>query len=209
MMKARPDLLLPQTVEVFDDGLKARFQRRRKNGSDAQSQTEAHDAADHIRMIMSALKAYIIVELGEGWQAMALPMGLEGLENKGGRSDSCRPGFSQGPPQGPCGKELKKPQVLHPQILHHIEAVQLRQLLGHLWQIPPRRGRGTPHSPLTIQQASPSKNAADGAHARQRARSSAFAQGIVDGLCAHKSQGPNRLQLFAHQTDLLLHTGQG
>jgi hypothetical protein len=209
MVKARPDLLLPQTVEVFDDGLKARFQRRRKNRSDAQGQAEAHDAADHIRMIMSALKAHIVVELGKGWQPVALPMGLKSLENKGGRGDPCRPGFGQRPPQGPCGKELKQPQVLHPQILHDIEAVQLRQLLGHLWQIPPRRGRGAPHSPLTIQQASPPENAADGAHARQRAQSSAFAQGIVDGLCAHESQGPNRLQLFAHQTDLLFQTGRG
>src|SRR5580698_2898598 len=91
MVKTRPDLLLPQTVEVFDDGLKARFQRRRKNGSDAQSQAEAHDPADHIRMIMSALKAHIVVELGKGWQSVALPMGLEGLENKGGRGDPCRP----------------------------------------------------------------------------------------------------------------------
>ncbi|MCE0498854.1 MAG: hypothetical protein LV481_13010, partial [Methylacidiphilales bacterium] len=48
MMKARPDLLLPQAVEVFDDRLEASFQRWRKNRSDAQSQAEAHDPADHM-----------------------------------------------------------------------------------------------------------------------------------------------------------------
>ncbi len=208
MMKARPDLLLPQTVKVFDDGLKAGFQRRRKNWSDAQSQAEAHDPADYVRMIMSALKTHIVVELGKGWQTMALPMGMEGLENKGGRGYACGPGFGQGTPQCSRGKQLKKPQVLHPQILHHIEAIQLGQLLGHAWQIPARRRRRTPHSTPAVQQSLTFKNAADGAHAGQFTQFSTFAQGILDSLCAHESQGPNCRQLLAHQTDLLFQTGR-
>ena len=59
MVKACPDLLLPQTVEVFDDPLEAHFKRRRKNGRDSQGQTKAHDPANYVRMIMPALKADI------------------------------------------------------------------------------------------------------------------------------------------------------
>jgi hypothetical protein len=83
VMKSRPNLFLPQAVEILDDPLETHLQWRRKDWSDFQRQAQTHHPANHIRMVMSSLETHVIVELREFRQAVLPPIGLEGLDNKG------------------------------------------------------------------------------------------------------------------------------
>ena len=208
MVKTCPDFLLPQTVEVLDDCLEADLQRRGKNGSYSQGQTKAHDSADNVRMIMTSLKTHIVVKLGEGWKPVALPMSFQSLENKGRRGHSRRPRFGQRTPQRASGEQLEKPQVLHPQIFHNVEAIQFDPLLCKAGQIPTRRGCRAPNPALTVQQALAPEDAPNGAHAGRFGQIDVLTQRLTNGLCADKTQGTCSLQLLAHETDLSLQSNR-
>ena len=60
MIKAVPDLLLPEMVETFIEILRPMFPRRGKNGRDAQGKTKANDLSEHVRMSVCALEARIM-----------------------------------------------------------------------------------------------------------------------------------------------------
>ena len=82
MVATRPDLLLPQSIKVFDHGLEARFQRRREDRSNAESEAKTHHTSNHIRMVMAALEAHIVVELRKAGKSVQPPMGVQGIKNK-------------------------------------------------------------------------------------------------------------------------------
>ncbi len=64
VVKALPDLLLPQMVEALMEILRPVFPRRGKDWRDAQRQAKADDLPQPIRMGVRALKARVIVKLG-------------------------------------------------------------------------------------------------------------------------------------------------
>src|ERR1035437_7211425 len=76
MMKSRPNLFLPQAVEILDDPLKTHFQWRQKHGSDFERQAQAHPPPTHSRMFMSSPKTHVIVKLRKLRKAVLPPMGL-------------------------------------------------------------------------------------------------------------------------------------
>jgi hypothetical protein len=89
MMKARPDLGLPATVEVLHSRLKPGLARRSKDGSDVQAQTETADATDGIRELVRPLKARVVIELSVSRQAEGAPM-LQQSVSGSLRGDRCR-----------------------------------------------------------------------------------------------------------------------
>jgi hypothetical protein len=73
VMKALPDLSLPEAVEIFDGGLEAGFQWRGKDRRDVEGKTKAHHSSDHIGVVVPALEADIIIKLGKGRQSVFAP----------------------------------------------------------------------------------------------------------------------------------------
>jgi hypothetical protein len=74
MMKPRPDLGLPETVEAFDGRLEPRLPRRDEDGDYSQTQAGPRHPADGIRVDLCALEDGIVVELGVPRQAHGAPV---------------------------------------------------------------------------------------------------------------------------------------
>ena len=69
VVESTPDFLLPAPIEILGGVLQAGFSRWCEHGDDAEAQTQPHDAPEGIAMLMRALEAIVIVELGVGRQA--------------------------------------------------------------------------------------------------------------------------------------------
>ena len=102
-MEALPDFLLPKAIEIFNCALKALLQRRSKNRSDTQSETQAHDSPDYIGVVMAALEASIIIKLGKNRETICAPMRQQAVKGESGRSHDGRPGCAEWSPQGASG----------------------------------------------------------------------------------------------------------
>src|ERR1044071_6272707 len=90
-------------------------------------------------MIMASLKTHVIVELRKLWQAVAFPVGLKRLDNKGGCSDLGWPGFRQGCPERAGCKHLQKAKTIHAQVLDDIKVIQVHRAARQSRQVPPCR----------------------------------------------------------------------
>jgi hypothetical protein len=204
VMATRPDLLLPWSIKVFDHGLEARLERRRKDRSHPQCQTKPHDAPDDIRMVMAALEAHIVVKLREGRQAVPLPVGMQGSKNKRSRSHLRGPGGDGRSPKRPCGQDLKPPEAFHPQVFDQVKGVYLGELLRGRRQIPAWRWRGPPDPVVIIEQTVASENTSDRAHTRYDRQMRLAKEYLVNGLRTNEAQGAFRRELPASRADLSL-----
>ena len=112
VMRALPDLLLPQRVEAFDVGLKARVPRRSEDRSDAVSDTEPDDFADDIWAIMRALKTSIVIKLRAGREADSAPVFFEPCDGPRACDGGVDPSVDARPNGAFGGKDVKKIDAL-------------------------------------------------------------------------------------------------
>ena len=64
MMKAWPDLLLPEVIEALIEILRPVLARGREDGCDPQTEAQADDLAQHIGMSVRPLETGVVIELG-------------------------------------------------------------------------------------------------------------------------------------------------
>jgi hypothetical protein len=205
-MEATPNLGLPESIEAFDVGLEADFPRRGEDGNNAQTQAQADDLADDVWAVMRSLEAGVIVELGEGGQAVFLPKGAQALEGKSG-------GEAWGDPSGHLraqeafgGVGVNEAETFDGQILNAIEGVDLGALESDGGQMPARGGRWAADAGFGVEPTAAQQNARDGAHRRQRRIGEAKAEGLADGNWADEAkiavQGQRSAQLADGQFEM-------
>lgn len=139
VVKALPDLGLPQVVEGLDLVLEARLARRGEDGGDAHGQAEEGDRTEPIGMGMGAMKTEVIVELGVGGQAVGVPMGEQGLVRELGRDGKVQEAAAKAAVQGDSVANLDFAAGLADASLDEVKGVQLRAGSGDVWEMPTRR----------------------------------------------------------------------
>jgi hypothetical protein len=92
-------------------------------------------------MVMPALKARIVIELGIRRKTLAAPVLLQKLDDLRRVRVRCRPRADGRAEQRSTGENLAQSEAFQRQILNHIEAVQLGPALPHGRQIPARDRR--------------------------------------------------------------------
>lgn len=73
-MERVPYLLLPKTVEVLYDCLDSAFMRGGKDQCDSPVEADPRNGTNHVRMVVSALEARVVVRLRKTRQAMHTPV---------------------------------------------------------------------------------------------------------------------------------------
>jgi len=100
-MEALPDGLLPTAVEAFNGGLEACFAGGHKDRDHAKLEAGANDAADGVGILMRALKAGVVIELGIRRETNLRPALEDTFQGpRGSRSAWERPGGSESTMQG-------------------------------------------------------------------------------------------------------------
>lgn len=141
MTPALPDFLLPAVIEAFDVGLEARFAGRRKHRNDAQTQAEVNHAPQMVGLGVGALKARVVVELGEVGAAVGVPVFAQGGEDVVGGEAGTRPALGQMAVQRQGIEHVEQRSVFDDETLDQIESVEFGATLGHGGQMPAGRGR--------------------------------------------------------------------
>lgn len=188
MMRALPDLLLPQRVEAFDVGLKARLARWREDRCDAVAEAKADDFADDVWAIMRALKARIVIELRVGGDADFAPMFIEPHDGPRAGDGGIDPSVDARPNEAFGGEDVEKTDALNGQILDPIERIRIRLATRHSGQIPARRRSRAADATVGIQKPIAGENASDSAHARESHAGVRRGEFEGDGLRADKAQ---------------------
>lgn len=168
MLEARPDLCLPAAVIALDGGLEARLARRSKDRGDLESEAESDDAADGVGVLVGALEAGVVVELGVGGQADVLPVGHQRLESFPSGDEGSGPGLHQSAVERDGVEDFDIDSAANDKAGDDVEAIQFDVPLGHLRQIPASRRSGMWDSSTPIQGASPQQDSSDRANRRQR-----------------------------------------
>ena len=141
MPPALPDFLLPAVIEAFDVGLEAGFAGRRKHRNDAQAQAEVNHAAQTVGVGVRALKAGVVVELGEVGAAKRAPMfGQSGEDIVGGEAGA-RPALGQLAVQRQGIEHVEQRAVFDDEAFDQIERVEFGTALGDGGQMPARGWR--------------------------------------------------------------------
>ena len=206
VLEARPDLGLPAAVIAFDGGLEARLARRGKDRDDPESEAESDDAADGVGVLVGALKAGVVVELGIGGQAHVLPVGQQGLESFPSGDEGSGPRLHQTAMERDGVEDFDIDSAANDKAGDDIEAIQFDVSLGHLRQIPASRRSGMPDSSTPIQGASPQQDPSDRANRRQRTVA-LFQQLTTDRRIAELSQGTGVLEPLASSENDLFDRG--
>lgn len=122
--------------------LEAVFARGSEDGRDTQSQAQQGDGAEAIRLVMRAVEAEVVVELGELGQAVGTPVGDETLAGELGSNGGGQEGADQPAVQGDSVEDLDFAHVLDDEALNDVEGIQLGAGLGDGRQVPTWRRRG-------------------------------------------------------------------
>ena len=138
-----PDFLLPTVVEAFNVSLETGFARRRKDGDDAQTEAQMHDAAQAVGLGVRALKTGVVVKLGEGRQTVILPVCAQGGEHVVGGEAGARPALGQRAVQRQGIEDVQQRSVFEDQPLDQIEGIQFGAALRHGGQMPACRRWGS------------------------------------------------------------------
>lgn len=196
VLEARPDLCLPAAVIALDGGLEARLARRGKDRDDPESEAESDDATDGVGILVSALEAGVVVELGIGGQADVLPVGQQRLESFPSGDEGSGPGLHQAAVEGDGVEDFDIDSAANDKAGDDVEAIQFGVPLGHLRQVPTSRRGGMPDSSTPIQGASPQQDPSDRANRRQRTEA-LFQQLTMDRRIAELSQGTRVFESLA------------
>ena len=182
VVKALPDLGLPEVVEGLDLVLDAMLARRGEDGGDAHGQAEEGDGTETVRMVMGAVEAEIVVELSVGGQAVGAPVGQQRILSELGRNGGGEESAAKAAVQGDAVKDLNLADVLDDESLDDIEGVQLGLGCREVWKMPPRRRWGAAEATGTTDQAVSFEDVGDGGATGQRlAGRGLCTQGTEDG----------------------------
>jgi hypothetical protein len=132
VVKALPDLGLPQVVEGLDLVLEARLARRGEDGGDAHGQAEEGDGTETIGMGMGAVAAEIVGALSGGGPAVGAPVGQPRILSELGGNGGGEKRAAQAAVQGDAVKDLNRADVLDAESLNDLEGVPLG-LGGQRW----------------------------------------------------------------------------
>lgn len=204
VVEAFPDLGLPEVVERLDLVLEAMFAGWREDGSDAQAQAEEGDGAEAIGVVVRAVKAQVVVELGVGGQAMLAPVKQQGVAGELGGDGGSQEAAAKAAVQGDRVEDLDFRAPLDDQSFDHIQGVQFGVALRDLGQMP-TRGRGwaaqTPRGAdqrMTLEDVGDARSAGQGWR-----RCGSDAQGPQDGHRSEFAQGVAMAEVMAQREDLL------
>jgi hypothetical protein len=168
MMETAPDFLLPAAIDIFDGVLESVLTWRSEDGCHAETETQTHDAAHHIPVLMRPLKPRVIVELGIRWEADRLPMRQQRCHRRRRGENRARPRADQATMQRDAVEHFNMQASLNDQAFHEIEAIEFCAARRHLGQVPAGWGSWTPDAPLRIEDAPAFENAMDRADGRTR-----------------------------------------
>lgn len=168
MDEAMPYFDLPEVVEGLDLILDSVFPRRGKDGDYVQCQAKEGHGAKAVGVVVWAMKAEVVVELGIGRQAMSLPVHLEALLGDLGRDCGMLETPAKIALQGDGIEGLDFADAFDDETLNHIEGVQFSPLGRDLGQVPARRWGRSAHSVGWVHQAVSFENVRDGGAAWQR-----------------------------------------
>lgn len=182
VVKAIPDLNLPQVVEGLDLVLDAMLARWGEDGGDAQGQAEEGDGTETIRMVMGAVEAEVVVELSVGGQAVGSPVGQQRILSELGRDGGGEESAAKAAVQGDAVEDLDLADVLDDESLDDIEGVQLDAGRSEFGEMPTRRRWGSAEATGTADQAVSLEDVGDGGAAGQRLAGRGLGtQGAEDG----------------------------
>ena len=125
MVEAVPDGFTPSGIEAFDGSLEASFAGRREDRDHSELEAGPDDSTDGIGILMRALEARGVVELGIGRQTDLGPMLEDTFQGPRGSGRAW-----EGPSRGQCamnrdgGKDVDQGSFFDEQVLDEIEAVQ-------------------------------------------------------------------------------------
>lgn len=124
-MEPPPHFGVPTAVEIFDGSLEPAFLGWGEHRRHAQLKAGAHDAAERILAMMTALKDRVVVELGVGRQPEFFPMLQEGFHGDFGGHQRLRPGARQPAVQRNDVEGLQAHSALEGESFDDVEAVEL------------------------------------------------------------------------------------
>jgi len=203
-MEAGPHSTLPAPVEGFNRRLEARFAWGSKDGRDPEAQTQAHDATDHVAILVGSLKAGVVVELGIGGEAQTFPVFEELVHDPLGRGlGGDRPGLSESTTQRDASEHIEARAVFDAQILDQIEAVEFCLSRGHRGEVPASGRWGNPTAAAAIESAPAFQDPRNRAHAGA-ARDWVLLQRTPQGRRAVLAEGAVLLKLLAQFQDQIL-----
>jgi len=190
VVKAIPDLGLPQVVEGLDLVLEAMLAGWGEDGGDAQGQAEEGDGTEPIGMVMRAVEAEVVVELSVGGQAVCAPVGQQRILSELGGDGGGEETAAQAAVQGDAVEDLDLADVLDDESLDDIEGVQLDAGRSDRGEIPTRRRWGSAEATGAADQAVALEDVGDGGAAGQRLAGRGLGpQGAEDGHRTEFAQG--------------------
>jgi len=139
MMKAFPDLGLPEAVEGLDLVLEAMLTGRSEDRANPEGKAKEGDGTEAVGMVMGAVETEVIVELSIGGQAMRAPMGEEGIWGKVGRDGGIEKATAKAAVQGDGVENLDLADMLDDESLDDVKGVQFGLGGGEIWEVPARR----------------------------------------------------------------------
>jgi len=166
VMEAAPDFRLPAPIEVLDGVLEPVLAWRCEDGDHTKTQTEAHDTAHHVPVLMRSLKARVIVKLGIRGKPHGSPVREECRHRRRRGEDRARPRANQAAMQRDAVEDFDIHAAPDNQAFHEIEAIELSPPGRHIGQVPPGRRRRAADAPLGIEDPPAFENAMDRADSR-------------------------------------------
>jgi hypothetical protein len=142
VVEAFPNFGLPQVVEGLDLVLEAMLARWGEDGSNAHGQAEQGDGAETIGMVMWAVKAQIVIELGVGRQTVPAPVGEQRILGESSGDGRAQETAAKAAVQGDDVEDLHLADALDEESLDDIAGVQLAPSRGDLGEVPTRRRWG-------------------------------------------------------------------
>jgi hypothetical protein len=138
MAPAVPNFELPEIVVAFDFSLEPRLARWSKDRHDPRTETQMDQASQTTGLLVRALKARVIVKLGETRSAKSTPMRFQTGEGVFRREGGTRPGNSQAAIEGNAVEDFHRRDAFDGQTFDEIKGVEFSVTVGQLWQIPTR-----------------------------------------------------------------------
>ena len=180
--EAIPDFGLPEAIEGFDGGLKARFARRREDGSNAKAQAQTDNASESVGQIVGSLKAGVVVELSVVGQSRESPVLHEFIEDDVGDDALVRPGCGETTMVRYAGEDMNIVACGESESFDDVERIEFDAFVGEVREIPATRRRRTSNASLAIEEYAAQEDSSDGAEGRSGL--AGVAQEELDGQSA-------------------------
>ena len=133
--EARPDGVLPASIEGFDVGLKSPAQRWCEDRGDLQRQAHPSHSTKAVGPLMSSLKDRAVVELRVARKSHLTPMLPQAIDREF-RGELCgRPSRAPSAVQADSGQHIHVGSTANDQVFDGVEVVHLGAFVGNIGQI--------------------------------------------------------------------------